>query len=120
MSFKLLRRDQIRTKVTIKEPLDFGKFNTVSVDVTWKNLTTSEAKDIRQELQDSRSTDKELLQRLVVNVDGFLDEAGEKIPFSAEVLDQALEHRCVLEAFSLALTEQLFGKGVLEALRQKN
>lgn len=120
MGFKLLSKDQIRTKVIIKEPLDFGKFNTTSVDVTWKNITTSEAKDIRQELKDNRTTDNELLQRLVVNVDGFLDESGEKIPFSQDVLNQALEHRCVLEAFSGALTEQLFGKGVLEALRQKN
>lgn len=118
--FKLLPKNLIRTKVTIKEPLDFGKFNTTSVDVTWKLLTTTESKEVRKRLKDDSVSDKELLQDMVVNVDGFLNESGESLPFSQDLLDQALEHGCVLEAFAYALTEQLFGKKAVEALRGKN
>lgn len=118
--FKLLPKNTIRTKVTIKEPLDFGKFNTVNVDVTWKTLTTSEQKEMRDRLSSEGPSDKELLQELVVNVDGFLDADGNKQQYSDELLDQALEYPCVLTAFALAMTEQLFGKRAVEEARRKN
>lgn len=118
--FKLLPKNTIRTKVTIKEPLDFGKTNTVHVDVTWKMLTTTENKEVRDLLRDEKPSDKELLQQLVLDVSGFLDSEGNKQTFNEDLFDQALEYPCVLEAFSLAMTEQIFGKKVVDALRQKN
>lgn len=118
--FKLLPKNNIRSKVLIKIPLDFGKHETVSVDVTWKVISTSELKQIAEDLREEKATMHDILHANIINVEGFIDEAGENIAFTPDVLDQALEHRHALEAFAAALNEQFAGKPATESLRRKN
>lgn len=120
MSFVLAPRNEIKSRVALSIPGDFGKTEKAHIEVTWKRLPVSDKKAITEEFQAGTLNDEDALDRLILNIGGCQTPEGEKITYTSDLLIQLLEEDYIRKALVDEMMALLYGKEALEAIRRKN
>jgi hypothetical protein len=120
MSFVLAPRDEIKSRVTLNAPIDFGKTEKFHIEVTWKRLPVSEKKAIIDNLTEKQITDDDVLEQMIVNISGCKDQDGDNLTYDKELLTRLLEEDFIRKPLTEEAFGLIFGKEATKALRQKN
>lgn len=86
---------------------DLGKPETVEFKARFKRLKTSERKQLEADLADKKITDKEFLDRLLVDWD-LKDKAGEPVLYTEKQREELVED---WDGFEAALVQAYFENG---------
>lgn len=86
---------------------DLGKPEIVDFKVRFKRLKTSERKQLEADLADKKITDKEFLDRLLVDWD-LKDKAGNSVPYTERQREELVED---WDGFEAALVQAYFENG---------
>lgn len=86
---------------------DLGKPEFVDFKARFKRLKTSERKQLEADLADKKITDKEFLDRLLVDWD-LKDKAGNSVPYTERQREELVED---WDGFEAALVQAYFDNG---------
>jgi hypothetical protein len=86
---------------------DLGKPEVVDFKARFKRLKTSERKQLEADLADKKITDKEFLDRLLVDWD-LKDKAGNAVPYTERQREELVED---WDGFEEALVQAYFENG---------
>lgn len=118
MQFKLARSYRYWWPVTVRvpDPENAGKIIEQTLKVQLEPLPQDEL-DAAQEESAALKTMREVtdhgirqIQRVITNWDGVVDAAGDPVPFSDEMLKQALQHVWFRAGIQKALAESQNGE----------
>jgi hypothetical protein len=106
--FKIVKADTYKWPVTVRLPVDGGKFETSTFDVTFKRLSAQEVADLRTSLFRDDADANAAAQGLVVGWSGVENNDG-AMPFSHEALTEVLQISGVAPAIVAAFFESVIG-----------
>ena len=92
MPFKVRKSTTYKWPVSVDVPVDGGRFSRETFEVEFRNdIEQSTLKDFADGLTDGTMIEQEVARRVIVSLEGFIDEEGEPIPYSNSLLDEILE-----------------------------
>ena len=115
--FKIKAVTSIKEKIIIQEPKDLGRSKQADIVVEFKKLPVSETKQLLEDSAGGAMNDDQVLLANIINIDGLIDEDGNKIEYSADVLPELLEMEYVRRPLIKKFMEVIVGR---EALKAKN
>ena len=119
MSFVLSSTDTYPLPVSISTPdLDRpGRFRRQSFDAVFRRLPRSRLAELGEVLSSTPATAdsadatvRSLVEEVLVGWRGILDDNGEDVPFSAQLLDELLERHDVIQGILDAFAESVRGE----------
>jgi hypothetical protein len=117
MSFILKPISSIKEKITILVPKDLGRTSKSEITVEFKKLSVSAAKQLMESSANGDLNDDEALEENIVDISGLLDESGNKIDYTVDLLSELLDMEYVRRPITKKFMEVIIGK---EALKAKN
>jgi hypothetical protein len=117
--FKHAPKEHYARNVSVKIPLDYGKFNTVNIEMHFRRLSVDE---LTERLVDAQNVAKQVeageisatydhaviqLLRDTVGWAKVIDEDGQEVPFTEENYRALLNIPCYRRAISTAYNEDL-------------
>lgn len=120
MAFTLAPKKEIKTRVDLAIPEDFGKTKKAHIEVKWQRLSVTDKKQMTEDFQSSTLSDEDALDRLILDIVGCETPEGEKIAYSSDLLAQLLDEDYIRKALVDEMMALLYGKEALEAIRRKN
>ena len=140
MAFIVKPIETIKLPLIIHVPSELGNFAENDLVVTWKYLDEDARIAISEELNNSRReynaamkayaagdqdepptvslTDKDLCERLVVNIEGMLTPEGEEIPYTPDVLGQLFKMNYVAKPLGEQLLSIINGAAAIKDLEK--
>jgi hypothetical protein len=115
--FKIKAVTSIKEKIIIQEPKDLGRSKQSDIVVEFKKLPVSETKQLLEDSARGEMNDDQVLSANIINIDGLIDEDGNKVEYSADVLPELLEMEYVRRPMIKKFMEVVVGR---EALKAKN
>jgi DNA-binding protein Fis len=86
MAFKLSKSDTFTAEVEISTPDEKGRTVKESVKATYKRLNGDELDELKD------LDNREVLRRVLVNVDGLRDDDNQPVPWNEEIREGFLLH----------------------------
>ena len=106
--FKLQQSESFSWPVTIKVPIDGGRYASETFDVEFRRLSHSRLQEISEAIEQGELKDPEFVREVVAGWSGITDDSG-AVPFSVVMLDRLLDVHGVAKAIVLAYREALAG-----------
>lgn len=106
--FKLRQSDSFSWPVTIKVPIDGGRYASETLDAEFRRLSQTDLAALWARLNASEITGREFVHALVCGWRGVTDD-GVEVPFSPGNLDQLLEVTGATQSLMSAYGEALAG-----------
>lgn len=106
--FKITKSDTFTWPVDVSLPVDGGRFEASTFDVTFKRLPAAEIEALSARLIEKPMEATDAVRGLVVGWSGIEDDGG-PIPFSQAALDRVLEIQRVAPAVMDAFFRANFG-----------
>jgi len=113
---KLASIDSIKDRAKVKVPGDYGKKTTENLELEWKKYSVEEAREMLESINGGGNED-EIIADALINIVNLTDDAGQKIPFTTELLEQAMNIDYIRKAIIESFMTVQFGR---EVLKQKN
>lgn len=117
MSFKITAVTSIKEKIMIQVPKDLGRSKACDIVVEFKKLPVSEAKQLLEDSSAGDMNDDQVLFANIIDIQGLIDDEGQKIDYSTDVLPELLEMEYVRRPLIKKFMEVMVGR---EALKPKN
>lgn len=106
--FKISKVTEYKWPVAIHFPVDGGRTEKSTFDVTFKRLSQTRIQEIRTAIEKSEITDVELAREVMVDWSGVTNDDGD-VPFSESARDDMLEIPMVASSVVMALFESISG-----------
>lgn len=114
---KLASVESIKDRAVVKVPGDYGKSTKEHLELEWKKYSVDEAQDMLGLIGNGTSSEEEIIADALINISNLTDDNGQKLPYSTELLTQAMNISYVRKAIVESFMTVQFGR---EVLRQKN
>lgn len=106
--FKVNRSETFSWPVAVAMPVDGGKYDRHTFDVTFKRLTRAEVEALREKLLDASGDPAHAARGIVTGWSGVEDDTG-PIPFSDEAFTRVLDIQGVAASIMAAFFEASYG-----------
>lgn len=117
MAFKFIPVETIKRIVELAVPADFDQTTKADIEVTFKRLPFSKAKELIKQIADKTDDANQILLENVVNIDGVKDADDNDVPFSKDLLKALIEESYIRNALIAGFMSVNYG---LDKLRAKN
>lgn len=107
--FVLSQSNSYKWPVSVEFPIDGGKHEKQTFDAEFKRLSQTQIENVRKQIEESTTTDRDLAKSVLIGWSGITDGNGGEVPFSDSASDQLLDIPLVAAAIVMAFIGSLSG-----------